>query len=323
MLSTIIKRSARSDFEVQSVGAQSPDDHGIEQSAIESWTSSEVLLRSAAGVCEPLGELLVEANRITPEQRDFCLTEQKLTGERLGDMLVRFGWLSRAEVDAVLALQGQQSGSDGSLRLGKILMTMGVVTQEQLDAAIALQRTSHKRLGDVLVEAGYANPGEVVRGLSLQRRLRTAAVTTLLSFVAINATPAAYADSRSQGMSVSATVVAHTKLNVLSQVPQLTITAANIENGYIDVPTASDIEVRSNSREGFALVFNTMPNVFETVQITGLGAPVELGMEGGTVVQRRYTPQPVSIRLGYRFILSKDIQPGNYAWPIALSARSL
>jgi hypothetical protein len=46
-------------------------------------------------------------------------------------------------------------------------------------------------------------------------------------------------------------------------------------------------------------------------------------MEGGTVVQRRYAQQPVSIRLGYRFILSKEVQPGNYAWPIALSARSL
>jgi hypothetical protein len=318
MPSSIIKKPAQSGF-----GGQTPDDFVIERSAIESWTSFEALLSSAAGVCEPLGELLVQAKRITPKQRDFCLAEQKQTGEKLGDMLVRFGWLSRAEVDAVLALQGQQNGRDGSLRLGKILMTMGVVTQEQLDAAIALQQTSHKRLGDVLVEAGYAKPSEVVRGLSLQRRLRKAAVTTLLSFVAISIAPAVYADSRAKGMTVSTTVIAHAKLNVLSQTPQLTITAANIERGYVDVPAASDIEVRSNSREGFALVFDTMPNLFESVQITGLGAPVELGMEGGTVVQRRYTQQPVSIRLGYRFILFKEVQPGNYAWPIALSARSL
>jgi hypothetical protein len=300
-----------------------PLDLVIERSAIESWTSSDALLSSAAGVCEPLGELLVEARRITPEQRDFCLAEQKKTGEKLGDMLVRFGWLSRAEADAVLALQGRRPDREGSLRLGKILLAMEIVTQEQLDAAIALQRTSRKRLGDVLVEAGYVQPAEVVRGLSLQSRLRKAAVSTLLSFVTIGVAPAVCAESRSRGMTVSATVVAQTRLRILSQTPQITITTANIERGYIDVPGASDIEVRSNSREGFALVFDTMPNVFETVQIRGLESPVELGMDGGTVVQRGVSQQPLSMRLGYRFILSRDVQPGNYAWPIVLSVRPL
>lgn len=180
-----------------------------------------------------------------------------------------------------------------------------------------------KRLGNLLVKAGYAYPAEGERGLGLQYGLKTAAVTTLLSFVALAAAPVAQAEGRSAGVSVSATVVVHARLKVLAQASGLKITAASIERGYIDVPAASDLEVRSNSREGFALVFDTMPNVFEAVQITGLGSPVELGMEGGTVVQRTYSLQPVSIRLGYRFILSKEVEPGIYPWPIALSVRPL
>jgi hypothetical protein len=316
--------SADPAFSADSRQSQRPGDLAIERSMKERWTSAEAILKSASGVCEKLGELLLQAHRITPQQRDFSLAEQKKTGEKIGELLVRLGWLTRTELDAVLALQQSHDDSDGSLRLGNILMAMGVLSRDQLENAIASQRICGKRLGVVLVEAGYAQPNEVVRGLSLQRHLRKTAVTALLSFVAIATAPAAYADNRSNTMAVSAFVMQNTRLHVLSQATQLTITEANIERGYIDVPAASQIEVKSNSRDGFALVFNSMSDLFEAVQITGLGPTVELGTEGGTVVQRRNAQQQsVLLQLGYRFIFSKKVRPGNYAWPIALSARAL
>jgi hypothetical protein len=113
------------------------------------------------------------------------------------------------------------------------------------------------------------------------------------------------------------------KLEVQQQVAQLSISRTDIERGYVDVPAASKIEVRSNSKNGFTLAFNTMVGMFQGVQVTGLGSLVELGTDGGSVAHRTNSRGPVALLLGYRFVLAKGIQPGNYAWPIALSAQPL
>jgi hypothetical protein len=46
-------------------------------------------VRSAAGIRKMLGSLLLMTGRITSEQLDFALEEQKVTGEKLGNILVR------------------------------------------------------------------------------------------------------------------------------------------------------------------------------------------------------------------------------------------
>jgi hypothetical protein len=152
-------------------------------------------------------------------------------------------------------------------------------------------------------------------------RSKGAALTALLVLAAGGSV--VHAQSRSNGIAVSAFVAPHAQLTVLSQPAMLSVTAADIERGYIDVPAASRIEVRSNSRDGFMLAFDPLANMFSEVQISGLGAAVELGTEGGTVVQRTNSRQPVLLQLGYRFVLAGRLRPGSYAWPIALSARAL
>ena len=223
----------------------------------------------------------------------------------------------------MFVLQSRQDDADGPLRLGSILLAMGAISPEQLQDAIIQQRLSHKRLGVVLMETCHVAPSEILHGLSLQRRLLQAALAALLEFVTIVAAPAAHADNRFGSISVGATVLPSAKLSVLYQTSQLTIDSADIGRGYMDVPAGSRIEVKSNSRDGFVLTFNAMSNLFKAVQITGLGGIVELGGEGGTVVQRKSGRQVSSLELGYRFILSSEVRPGSYAWPIALSARAL
>lgn len=299
------------------------DDLAIDRAARESWNSFAAVPSSAAGGRKRAAERLLRAQRITRQQREFSLVEQKKTGEKLGDLLVRLGWLSIAELDAAFALQHRQDEADHPFLLGNILIALGVISQAQLDDAILRQRLSRKRLGELLVEAGHAQPGEVRRGLSLQRKLQKAALVTFLSFATMAAAPMASADGHAGSISVSASVMPSAQLRVVYQSTQLTIAAADIGRGYKDVPADSQIEVKSNSREGFALTFDTMPKLFKAVQITGLGGVVELGTEGGTVVQRKSGRQSVSLQLGYRFIFSDGVQPGNYAWPIMLSARAL
>ena len=53
-------------------------------------------------------------------------------------------------------------------KLGEILVGWGVITAEQAEKAATLARGSGKRLGDALVEAGFAKEDQVAKALAKQ-----------------------------------------------------------------------------------------------------------------------------------------------------------
>jgi hypothetical protein len=53
----------------------------------------------------PLGALLVRENLITAEQLELALADQQVTGLRLGELLVDYGWVESAAVSRALAEQ--------------------------------------------------------------------------------------------------------------------------------------------------------------------------------------------------------------------------
>ena len=62
--------------------------------------------------------------------------------------------------------------------------------------------------------------------------------------------------------------------------------------------------------------------MFDQVHVKGLGTEIQIGPRGGWVPQP-YARDTVTMDLSYRFVLSKDIQPGTYDWPLSLSAQSI
>src|SRR3989337_4590184 len=52
-----------------------------------------------------LGERLIEAGLVTPDQLDLALREQKRTGERIGEILINLGFVAQEQISAVLASQ--------------------------------------------------------------------------------------------------------------------------------------------------------------------------------------------------------------------------
>ncbi len=52
-----------------------------------------------------IGEILVEEKIITPQQLKEALDTQKISGGKLGEILVRRGWVSQADIERCLALQ--------------------------------------------------------------------------------------------------------------------------------------------------------------------------------------------------------------------------
>jgi len=279
-------------------------------------------LQLAAGVRQLLGELLIQVRRITPDELESALKEQRGTGEKLGEILIRLGIISNQELEGLLAFQQHQGNPQRAarLRLGQLLVDSGKITQEQLHFALKKQRLSpHKKLGEVLVEEGYVTHEEVSRGLRLQRRLLTAALIAILSLCSPGNPLFEHSDASSTDEQTQAieTAAAYATLKVVYQTPELVITYADILRGYVEVESASRIEIRSNAF--FFLRFDGLHKPFKEVQIRGFGRDLLVDMQGSSLFLRDIRGF-AAFELTYIFILSKDAHPGTYVWPIEISA---
>ncbi|MBD3670242.1 MAG: hypothetical protein HUJ29_05655 [Gammaproteobacteria bacterium] len=144
----------------------------------------EIILKSAAGQRERLGGMLIAAKRLTQTELDMALCEQECSGEKLGQILMRRGYLSMSELDAILSFQnklGSELEGVSPLQLGKLLIACNDITEAQLHEALEIQKQSGQRIGDILVQAGYAKPSSIKKGLGLQKKLMSLAIATLLS----------------------------------------------------------------------------------------------------------------------------------------------
>ena len=55
---------------------------------------------------------------------------------------------------------------DGRMRIGDALIASGAVSEDQLRRALAEQRTTGRRVGELLVEQGIVTPGALVQALA-------------------------------------------------------------------------------------------------------------------------------------------------------------
>ena len=289
--------------------------------------SRENAVKIGAGVRLLLGELLIKAKRITQAQIDNALIEQRQTGEKLGETLVRLGFIKERELDAVLTFQRNQGGDASAsekLRLGEILVATGQVTRGQLENVLERQRVSKKKIGELLVEAGYIKPQQVDQGLRLQQQLVTAALVAALSLSSLFSADESHAASggTSAKITISATVREHTSMQVLNQARELVVTNTDITRGYVEVPAATRINVKSNNPAGYLLAFEAVSGplpMFESMQVIVGGKEVQLSPAGGWVPQP-YVRGGITQDVTYRFALSKNVQPGTYHWPLMISA---
>jgi hypothetical protein len=124
-------------------------------------------------------------------------------------------------------------------------------------------------------------------------------------------------------MQVSVVVVASAKLQTNYQAKQIEISAADVARGQVEVFAASRFSVLTNRGSGYSIRLDPVGNVFESVHVDGLGTAVELGADGGAIVQRGTHASNLTHELSFRFILHPDTRPGTYPWPLQLSVRGL
>jgi hypothetical protein len=146
----------------------------------------EQAVRLGAGVRQMLGALLLQSGRLSTGQLEQALAEQSAGGGRLGEICIRNGLLAQEELDALLAFQQHQDlEHPHPLRLGELLVNAGYLSRQHLDAALEKQRPGQK-LGEVLVQQGFAQPAQVSHGLRLQQLLLNSALAALLSLATLS-----------------------------------------------------------------------------------------------------------------------------------------
>lgn len=284
-------------------------------------------IKAAAGVRHLLGNLLISNGQITREQLDLALQEQLHSGEKLGEVLVRLGFLEGKQRDAMLAFQSKKrrvSPTPVAFRLGDILVSAGFITREQLEDALERQKHSTKKIGELLVEGGYVKQYQIEHGIRLQNVLVTAALGTVMALSTPDKAVAGQTGggSANGSIQVSASVRAVALVKVLHQQSTLVITSENITQGYVEVPVASHIEVKNNNKSGYLLSFESQGGPFRDIFVKGLGTELQISSGNGWVLMP-HTRTPAPLELSYRFVLSSDAQPGNYPWPLQISALTL
>jgi len=284
--------------------------------------SLENAVALAVGVHQLLGELLIQAKRITPEQLENILRDQLLSGKKIGQVLVDKGLLTEQELDRFFAFQEQQDDHYRTerLRLGQLLVATKQISREQLKVALKRQQLEpHKKIGELLIEAQYITPEQVAHGLKLQHRLLTAVLAAILSLTSPISSVTKHSEAT---LSHTQTVESETAslrltLNILYQIPDLVVTNADVVKGFVEVKSASRIEIKSNVF--FFLSFNGLKEPFERVYISGFGKKILVDKEGSSILLpdlRGFA----TFELNYKFILSKDAQPGTYSWPVTISS---
>jgi hypothetical protein len=277
-------------------------------------------VNAAAGSRMTLEELLLLSSFVTQEQLDEAQQEQRKTGCKLEDALVRFGLFTERQIEIMLAFKARQgTGEPSCLALGELLVSAGYITHDCLKDALERQKETKKKLGEILVETGHCQTHHVEHGLHIQRHLVAAALMAALSLVPIE--EARSSGSSSSAMSttikVSATVLARSSLHILRQPSEIIVTNADIKKGFLDVSAGSLLEVRNNSRAGVSLIFDVHGLPFREIIVSGLDSEVSLGPNGG-MITRQMTGANI-LSLSYRFVFDEYSQAGTYAWPLSLA----
>jgi len=135
------------------------------------------------------------------------------------------------------------------------------------------------------------------------------------------AASSAHADMRGGMLAVSAFVVPSTKVEVVSALSTLDVTADDVKRGYVEVRDAARLRITSTSREGFRVDVHPRVPMFRSVEVTLDGMRASIGRDGGALSAPGRRGRNQLARVDYRFELAEGVVPGRYPWPVALQAR--
>lgn len=148
----------------------------------------------------------------------------------------------------------------------------------------------------------------------------TAKHMMLTASLGMAATTTCLAAERHAVIHVGASVRPHVELRVAEYPRTLSISAADVRAGFVEVRAASMLDIRSNSREGYVVEIRPMHPGFSEVDISYGDGIAHMAGEPIRLVRRDVTQAAGTLRLSYRFRLPPDTHPGTYTWPLEVAA---
>ncbi len=148
-------------------------------------------------------------------------------------------------------------------------------------------------------------------------------LTLLVMVITAYFTSLSFAGSGKATIIVSATVAARISQSIIHQEPTINVTEADIKKGFIEVASGTVLQIKSNTRNGYALFFEGSNELFKEIIVMEKGRTVTLSPQGGFVHQRSSGSQTEVKDLSYKFQLRENIQPGFYPFPFRVKASLL
>ncbi|MBC7542857.1 MAG: hypothetical protein H7338_09015, partial [Candidatus Sericytochromatia bacterium] len=124
-----------------------------------------------------LGRRLVRAKIITSSQLDEALTIQEETGLKLGEILVKLGYVDAMKLEVFRNSAGQQDEKED---LGTRLLKTDVITRGQLLRAREAAKHSGKPIGEVLLQLGFLTHDQVRTVIAAQAVMNRRILNSML-----------------------------------------------------------------------------------------------------------------------------------------------
>jgi hypothetical protein len=143
---------------------------------------------------------------------------------------------------------------------------------------------------------------------------------SILILILSIALPLAYYifNTRSSTLLIQATVLHRQEIKILYQMPSITITASDIQKGYLYIPGATKLSIYDNNQSGYALLFEGLNWPFNKALVQGLDREIQISLHSAFIHQP-YRKIPITETLSYRFNLADNAKPGEYEWPLSVS----
>lgn len=282
-----------------------------------------------AGLRKRLGEILLKANKINSYQLEEALKIQEKTNEKLGEILIRLGYIKKNDLNLALFFQNfSDKPIDNLLKIGQILCKANIITKEQLIKAIELQKIyPHKKIGQILIELGYLDKEQLDWALNLQQKLIALTLAGLFAISNIFFIDIAEAkETVTPNASTKVTVVAHlkafAKVNIKEKISTINITNNDIDKGYKEVLSALSFDIKTNTPNVYLTIQNNCNQFYEDIDIFLDGIKTKIGPMGAIILLKNVDRQ-YNCEMNLKFYLKKDIKPGIYPIPFTLSVEGI
>jgi len=123
-----------------------------------------------------------------------------------------------------------------------------------------------------------------------------------------------WADEARTAFSVSATVLPHASVIATNGAAHVTVTAADLARGFLDVDRS--YRLRSNSARGLLLQLYPRVGLTRQIDVSGLPSPLTLSDTNVEVLR----PANEELHLRFRLWLQPLATPGDYLLPLHLAA---